>query len=140
MSYPRFALLSDKTPYRSARTGPAVDRYADHLLPGGTAKIDRRRSIEGEKGKKKKKREEDDTYLLSPRYSHPRVILLRCEETERLPARGERLRRCILMLDGTLWQVFSMLPGVLADIVKYLWLLFDLSVGPDNIVENGPYK
>ncbi|KAG1347674.1 Alpha-mannosidase I MNS4 [Cocos nucifera] len=24
--------------------------------------------------------------------------------------------------------------------VKYLWLLFDLAVGPDNIVENGPYK
>ncbi|URD95133.1 Glycosyl hydrolase family 47 [Musa troglodytarum] len=28
----------------------------------------------------------------------------------------------------------------LAETVKYLWLLFDLSVGPDNIVENGPYK
>ncbi|KAJ8650413.1 hypothetical protein MRB53_003436 [Persea americana] len=24
--------------------------------------------------------------------------------------------------------------------VKYLWLLFDLAAGPDNIVENGPYK
>ncbi|RWV86082.1 hypothetical protein GW17_00052068 [Ensete ventricosum] len=30
--------------------------YADRPLPGGTAKIDRRRLIEGEKGKKKKKR------------------------------------------------------------------------------------
>ncbi|KAK9182717.1 hypothetical protein WN944_025863 [Citrus x changshan-huyou] len=26
------------------------------------------------------------------------------------------------------------------DMVKYLWLLFDLAVGPDNLVENGPYK
>ncbi|RZR96902.1 hypothetical protein BHM03_00025994 [Ensete ventricosum] len=26
-------------------TGPAADRYADWLLPGGTAKIDRQRSI-----------------------------------------------------------------------------------------------
>ena len=24
--------------------------------------------------------------------------------------------------------------------VKYLWLLFDLAVGPDNLVESGPYK
>ncbi|RWW34739.1 hypothetical protein GW17_00000479 [Ensete ventricosum] len=32
-------------------------RYTDRLLPGSTAKIDRRRSIEGEKGKKKKKKE-----------------------------------------------------------------------------------
>ncbi|KAJ0982420.1 hypothetical protein J5N97_010675 [Dioscorea zingiberensis] len=28
----------------------------------------------------------------------------------------------------------------LAETVKYLWLLFDLAVGPDNIVESGPYK
>nr|CAB3478469.1 unnamed protein product [Digitaria exilis] len=28
----------------------------------------------------------------------------------------------------------------LAETVKYLWLLFDLGAGPDNIVENGPYK
>ncbi|KAK8953108.1 putative alpha-mannosidase I MNS4 [Platanthera guangdongensis] len=28
----------------------------------------------------------------------------------------------------------------LAETVKYLWLLFDLAVGPDNMVENGPYK
>ncbi|CAA7395272.1 unnamed protein product [Spirodela intermedia] len=28
----------------------------------------------------------------------------------------------------------------LAETVKYLWLLFDLAVGPNNIVENGPYK
>ncbi|RZS05870.1 hypothetical protein BHM03_00036429 [Ensete ventricosum] len=39
---PRFALSSGKTPYRP--------------LPGGTAKIDCRRSIEGERGKKKKRR------------------------------------------------------------------------------------
>ncbi|WCJ23917.1 Alpha-mannosidase I MNS4 [Euphorbia peplus] len=28
----------------------------------------------------------------------------------------------------------------LAETVKYLWLLFDLGSGPDNLVENGPYK
>lgn len=28
----------------------------------------------------------------------------------------------------------------LAETVKYLWLLFDLAAGPNNIVENGPYK
>ncbi|GAB4843287.1 Alpha-mannosidase I mns4 [Ancistrocladus abbreviatus] len=28
----------------------------------------------------------------------------------------------------------------LAETVKYLWLLFDLAVGPDNLVENGPYN
>ncbi|XP_057960219.1 alpha-mannosidase I MNS4 isoform X2 [Malania oleifera] len=28
----------------------------------------------------------------------------------------------------------------LAETVKYLWLLFDLAVGPDNLFENGPYK
>ncbi|KAF3456902.1 hypothetical protein FNV43_RR01556 [Rhamnella rubrinervis] len=28
----------------------------------------------------------------------------------------------------------------LAETIKYLWLLFDLAVGPDNLVENGPYK
>ncbi|GAB2245362.1 hypothetical protein Droror1_Dr00000855 [Drosera rotundifolia] len=28
----------------------------------------------------------------------------------------------------------------LAETVKYLWLLFDLAVGGDNLVENGPYK
>ncbi|XP_010542915.1 PREDICTED: alpha-mannosidase I MNS4 isoform X2 [Tarenaya hassleriana] len=28
----------------------------------------------------------------------------------------------------------------LAETVKYLWLLFDLAVGPDNRVENGPYQ
>ncbi|XP_051127519.1 alpha-mannosidase I MNS4 [Andrographis paniculata] len=28
----------------------------------------------------------------------------------------------------------------LAETVKYLWLLFDLAAGPDNLVENGPYR
>ncbi|KAK0608211.1 hypothetical protein LWI29_027202 [Acer saccharum] len=28
----------------------------------------------------------------------------------------------------------------LAETVKYLWLLFDLAVGPENLVENGPYR
>ncbi|RRT41043.1 hypothetical protein B296_00058101 [Ensete ventricosum] len=34
-----------KAPYRPVYTGSAVDRYADQLLPGGTAKIGHRRSI-----------------------------------------------------------------------------------------------
>ncbi|RWW68736.1 hypothetical protein BHE74_00023722, partial [Ensete ventricosum] len=51
--------------YKNAK-GPAVDWYADRSLSGGTAKIDRRRSIKGEidrrrsieeeKGKRKKKK------------------------------------------------------------------------------------
>lgn len=28
----------------------------------------------------------------------------------------------------------------LAETVKYLWLLFDFAAGPDNLIENGPYK
>ncbi|KAI5649349.1 hypothetical protein M9H77_35354 [Catharanthus roseus] len=28
----------------------------------------------------------------------------------------------------------------LAETVKYLWLLFDLAAGPDNLIETGPYK
>lgn len=28
----------------------------------------------------------------------------------------------------------------LSETVKYLWLLFDLAVGPSNIIENGPYR
>ncbi|RZS13755.1 hypothetical protein BHM03_00045389 [Ensete ventricosum] len=59
-------------PIRAVHTSPSGYQYADRSLPGGTAKIDRRRSIstvgdrleeidrwrsiEGEKGKKKKKR------------------------------------------------------------------------------------
>ncbi|RWW01378.1 hypothetical protein GW17_00035588 [Ensete ventricosum] len=55
--------------YHPVHTGPAADRYADRPLPGGTVKIDRQRSIEGEidrwrsieeeKGKRKKKEEEE---------------------------------------------------------------------------------
>ncbi|RWV82301.1 hypothetical protein GW17_00056208 [Ensete ventricosum] len=53
-------------PYRAIHTGPLGYRYAGRPLLGGTAKIDcrrsiegeinRRRSIEGEKGKKKKRK------------------------------------------------------------------------------------
>ncbi|RWV87818.1 hypothetical protein BHE74_00043946 [Ensete ventricosum] len=42
--------------YWAVCTGPPGYRYADRPLSGGTTKIDRRWSIEGEKGKKKKKR------------------------------------------------------------------------------------
>ncbi|RZS15716.1 hypothetical protein BHM03_00047584 [Ensete ventricosum] len=96
--------------YRSASY-----RYMDHPLSSSTAKIEsavdfgHRRSIEGEKGKKKKKRkkkkeEEEEKKrevppfpaLSSParrRRPHPRAIFLLREETECLPARGERSRR-----------------------------------------------
>ncbi|RWW15311.1 hypothetical protein GW17_00020859 [Ensete ventricosum] len=67
-----------KALYRLVHIGPTVDWYADRPLLGGTAKIDRRRSIEGEKEKKK----EEDTYLLSPRRPRPWAILLPHEETE----------------------------------------------------------
>ncbi|RZS22551.1 hypothetical protein BHM03_00055338, partial [Ensete ventricosum] len=66
--YARFSLPSGKAPYRPVHTGPAADRYADQPLPGGTAKVDRRRSIDGEidrrrsieeeKGKKRRGKEE----------------------------------------------------------------------------------
>ncbi|RWW18480.1 hypothetical protein GW17_00017536 [Ensete ventricosum] len=43
-------------PYWAVCTGPSSYRYADCPLSGDTAKINCRRSIEGEKGKKKKKK------------------------------------------------------------------------------------
>ncbi|RZR92202.1 hypothetical protein BHM03_00020453 [Ensete ventricosum] len=72
-----------KTPYRLVHNGPVADRYADRSLSGGTAKIDsrqsiegetdRRRSIEGEKGKKKKRRRRKKTIHTS----FPRAVLAR---------------------------------------------------------------
>ncbi|RWV95414.1 hypothetical protein GW17_00041964 [Ensete ventricosum] len=38
-------------PYRPIHTGPAADRYTDRPLPGGTAKIGRRRSISAVDGR-----------------------------------------------------------------------------------------
>ncbi|RRT60463.1 hypothetical protein B296_00009597 [Ensete ventricosum] len=59
--------------YHPVRTGPTADWYADRPLPGGTAKIDRRRSIKGEtnrrqlinegKGKRKRKNKKKKKYL-----------------------------------------------------------------------------
>ncbi|RZR80101.1 hypothetical protein BHM03_00006019 [Ensete ventricosum] len=62
-----------KIPYRSVRTGPIADWYADRSLLGGTAKIDRRRLIEGEKGKKKKKRRRRKNKRIHT--SFPRAVL-----------------------------------------------------------------
>ncbi|RWW32630.1 hypothetical protein GW17_00002688 [Ensete ventricosum] len=50
-------LSSGKAPYRLVHTGPVADRYADRPLPGSTAKIGRRRSIEEEKGKRRRGKE-----------------------------------------------------------------------------------
>ncbi|RWW04051.1 hypothetical protein GW17_00032747, partial [Ensete ventricosum] len=67
--------------------------------------IDRQRSIEEEKGKKKRKRrkkeEEKKEYLarvpsLPAGRSRPWLLFLPREETERIPARGERSRRQLL--------------------------------------------
>ncbi|RZR89913.1 hypothetical protein BHM03_00017730 [Ensete ventricosum] len=52
---PRFSLPSCKALYCSVHIGPVADRYVDRPLPGGTAKIGRRRSIEEEKMKRRKK-------------------------------------------------------------------------------------
>ncbi|KAK4586232.1 hypothetical protein RGQ29_023427 [Quercus rubra] len=45
----------------------------------------------------------------------------------------------------SVWKRYGFTPegfnlATLSVQVKYLWLLFDLAVGPDNLVENGPYK
>ncbi|RZS14486.1 hypothetical protein BHM03_00046178, partial [Ensete ventricosum] len=45
-----------KAPYQAVRIGPSVDQYADCSLPGGTAKIGRRRSIEGERSRRRRRR------------------------------------------------------------------------------------
>ncbi|RWW77098.1 hypothetical protein BHE74_00014752, partial [Ensete ventricosum] len=97
--------------YRAVCTGPPSYWYVDRPLPSGTAKIDRRRSIEGEKEKKKKKRKRRNTKKRRRRKkktSFPRIvvargsparrprsraILLLRKETERLPTRGKKLRR-----------------------------------------------
>ncbi|RWW10318.1 hypothetical protein GW17_00026146, partial [Ensete ventricosum] len=87
----------------SAKDIPPGYWYADRPLPGGTVKIDRRRSISAVSGRlrekkgirksgkeeEEKKKEED---LLSARRPRLRAILFQREETERLPARGERSR------------------------------------------------
>ncbi|RRT52429.1 hypothetical protein B296_00019345 [Ensete ventricosum] len=62
-------------PYRPVYTGPAVDRYADRPLPGGTTKIGLRQSVsvvDGRLRKKKERRrrgkeeeEEEEKYLAS---------------------------------------------------------------------------
>ncbi|RRT41512.1 hypothetical protein B296_00057775 [Ensete ventricosum] len=113
-----FRTGTGKDPYRPVRTGPVADLYMDRPLSGGTAKINRRRSsegeidhrwsiegeidhrqlIKGEKGKKKKKMRRRGYIppFLAPsspaRCPRLRVILLPRKEMERLPARGERSR------------------------------------------------
>ncbi|RWW55701.1 hypothetical protein BHE74_00037667, partial [Ensete ventricosum] len=103
-------------PVRAVHTGPPSYRYADRLLPGGTAKnrpstvdfgrrrsiekaIDRRRSIEEEKEKeeeeeKKKKEEEKKEYraVLARTPSLP-AGRSRAVAAFRLRTRGERSRR-----------------------------------------------
>ncbi|RRT50658.1 hypothetical protein B296_00051589, partial [Ensete ventricosum] len=69
---PRFALRSGKALYRLVHISSTVDWYADRPLLGGTAKIDRRRSIEGEKEKKKRRRRKKRIHT-----SFPRAVLAR---------------------------------------------------------------
>ncbi|KAE8731520.1 Tetratricopeptide repeat-like superfamily protein isoform 1 [Hibiscus syriacus] len=45
----------------------------------------------------------------------------------------------------SVWKRYGFTPegfnlSALSVQLKYLWLLFDLAVGPDNLVERGPYK
>ncbi|RWW77975.1 hypothetical protein BHE74_00013824 [Ensete ventricosum] len=61
---PRFYLLSGKAPYRAVHTSPSADRYADSPLPGGTVKIGRWQSIEGEI--RKRRRRGEHTFTSSP--------------------------------------------------------------------------
>ncbi|RRT73703.1 hypothetical protein B296_00022584, partial [Ensete ventricosum] len=100
----KFALPSGKIPYRSVRTGPIADWYADRSLLGGTAKIDRRRSIEGEKGKKKRRRRKNKRIhtsfpravlacasSLPTRCPHPRVARASSSPTgDSSPVQGDR--------------------------------------------------
>ncbi|RWW09125.1 hypothetical protein GW17_00027404 [Ensete ventricosum] len=93
-----------KIPYRSVRTGPIADWYADRSLLGGTAKIDRRRSIEGEKGKKKRRRRKNKRIHTSfpravlacassppTRCPHPRVARASSSPTgDSSPVQGDR--------------------------------------------------
>ncbi|RWW76677.1 hypothetical protein BHE74_00015215 [Ensete ventricosum] len=90
-------------PVQAVCTGSIADRYADCPLPGGTAKINRRRSIEGEidhqrsiegeKGKKKKKRRRRKKKRRRRkkriRTSFPRAVLARMPSP---PARRPRPR------------------------------------------------
>ncbi|RWV89352.1 hypothetical protein GW17_00048500 [Ensete ventricosum] len=79
-------------PYQAVCTGPPGYRYVDHLLSGGTVKIDRRRSIEGEKGKKKKKRKRRKKKKRRRRI--PRAVAAHGSLMgDFSPARGERSRR-----------------------------------------------
>ncbi|RWW87750.1 hypothetical protein BHE74_00003401 [Ensete ventricosum] len=112
-------------PVWAVHTCPSGYRYADRLLPGGSAKnrpstvdfdrrrpieeeidrrqsiereIDRRRLIEEEKGKKKRKRRKKKRRI--PRLRRGSLFLPR-EETECLPLRGERSRRHRYILVST---------------------------------------
>ncbi|RWW25099.1 hypothetical protein GW17_00010575 [Ensete ventricosum] len=111
---------SGKAPYRPVHTSPTADRYANRPLPGGTTKIDRRRSIstidfdrrqliDGEKGKRRRGKEERrrSTWPSSSPACCPRALAARgrllslCGEMKRLPALGERPRRRInLIISG----------------------------------------
>ncbi|RZR89702.1 hypothetical protein BHM03_00017475 [Ensete ventricosum] len=98
--------------------GPAVDRYADRSLPGGTAKIDRRWSIsivgdrltekstvsgrlKKKKGKEEEKKEEEvlgrRPRLRVARWSPVRRRCSRSPLATIVPALGERLRRRIVI-------------------------------------------
>ncbi|RWW22524.1 hypothetical protein GW17_00013271 [Ensete ventricosum] len=74
-------------PYRAIHIGPLGYRYADRSLPGGTAKIDhrrsiegeidRRRSIEGEKRKNKKRKRRKKKRRNISRRPRPHVVAAR---------------------------------------------------------------
>ncbi|RZR77984.1 hypothetical protein BHM03_00003204, partial [Ensete ventricosum] len=77
-------------------------RYVDHLLPGGTVKIDHRWSIEGEKGKKKKMKRRKKKRRRRKNTPFPRAVLARsrffsCVRRRNVSPRGEKDRGNIVV-------------------------------------------
>ncbi|RRT64335.1 hypothetical protein B296_00033412, partial [Ensete ventricosum] len=99
---PSFSLLSGKAPYRPVHTGPAADRYADRSLPGSTAKIGRRQSIDGEidcrrsieeeKGKRRRGKEEKRSICPCALAAHGLTANRHCPRMR--AARGSTASRC----------------------------------------------
>ncbi|RZS17692.1 hypothetical protein BHM03_00049873 [Ensete ventricosum] len=72
---------------------PSGYRYTNRPLPGGTTKIDRRRSIEGEKRRIKWKRRKKKKRRRKKKTSFPRAILARAPSPPAVLARGRFFSR-----------------------------------------------
>ncbi|RRT34814.1 hypothetical protein B296_00055258, partial [Ensete ventricosum] len=67
-------MVRETIPYSILSSARYGYRYVDRSLPGDTAKIDRQRSLVGEKGKKKKRKRRKKK---TRRRRIPRVVLAR---------------------------------------------------------------